>query len=53
MAANLLRVLDYFNLLPAFFIEGDGMYTSIFVANLGSVGMDPGATTSTRTARSS
>lgn len=42
VAANLLRVLDYFNLLPAFFIEGDGMYTSIFVANLGSVGMDPG-----------
>lgn len=42
VAAGALRTLDYFNLLPGFFIEGDGMYTSIFVANLGSVGMDPG-----------
>ncbi len=38
----LLRFLDYHNLLPGFFIEGDGMYTSCFVANLGSVGMGPG-----------
>ena len=41
-AQKLLSGLDYFNLLPGGFIEGDGMYTSIFVANLGSVGMDPG-----------
>ncbi len=41
-AQKLLSTLDYFNMLPAGFIEGDGMYTSIFVANLGSVGMDPG-----------
>ncbi len=41
-AASALRSLDYFNLLPNFFIEGDGMYTSIFLANLGSVGMAPG-----------
>lgn len=41
-AASALRSLDYFNLLPNFFIEGDGMYTSIFIANLGSVGMAPG-----------
>lgn len=41
-AASFLGTLDYFNLLPNFFIEGDGMYTSIFLANLGSVGMAPG-----------
>ena len=41
-AQKLLVGLDYFNLLPSSFIELDGMYTSIFVANLGSVGMDPG-----------
>lgn len=41
-AASLLNTLDYFNLLPGFFIRDDGMYTSIFVANLGSLGMNPG-----------
>jgi hypothetical protein len=41
-AAGLIRTLDYYNMMPAFFIRGDGMYTSIFVANLGSVGMQPG-----------
>jgi hypothetical protein len=41
-ANKLIRWLDYHNLLPAFFIEGDGMYTSCFIANLGSVGMGPG-----------
>jgi len=41
-AASFLRTLDYFNLLPASFIENDGMYTSLFIANLGSVGMGPG-----------
>jgi len=41
-AAGLIRGLDYYNLMPPFFIKGDGMYTSIFIANLGSVGMDPG-----------
>ena len=39
---RLTRVLDYFNLLPASFIENDPLYTSMFVANLGSLGMDPG-----------
>ncbi|MBW1880876.1 MAG: 2-oxo acid dehydrogenase subunit E2, partial [Deltaproteobacteria bacterium] len=39
LAAN---TLDYFNLLPAFFIEGDAMYTSLFVANLGSLHMGAG-----------
>ena len=41
-AQVLVRVLDYYNLLPAFFIRDDGMYTSIFIANLGSLGMAPG-----------
>lgn len=36
------RTVDYFNLLPASFIDNDPMYTSIFMANLGSVGMGPG-----------
>lgn len=37
-----LQTLDYFNLLPAKFIEADAMYTSIVIANLGSLGMGPG-----------
>ncbi len=34
--------LDWYNLLPGFFIRDDGMYTSAFVANLGSLGMGAG-----------
>ena len=34
--------LDYHNLLPADFIKNDGLYTSMFIANLGSVKMGPG-----------
>ena len=37
-----VRLLDYYNILPHSFIKNDGMYTSCFIANLGSVGMDPG-----------
>lgn len=33
-------VLDYFNLLPSSMIEGDPLYASVFLANLGSVGLD-------------
>lgn len=40
--SQLLRWLDYYNLLPGFFIEQDGMYTSAFVANLGSLKMGAG-----------
>ena len=40
-AARLLRGLDYFNLLPGFFLRDDPMYTSLFVANLGSLKMRP------------
>ena len=36
------RGLDHFNLLPGGFIDGDPMYASVFVSNLGSLGMDPG-----------
>lgn len=34
--------LDYYNLLPGSFIKNDAMYTSMFAANLGSVGMSAG-----------
>lgn len=37
-----LKMLDYYNLLPKAYIDGDPLYTSIFVANLGSLGMGPG-----------
>lgn len=39
---RLLRWLDYHNCLPASFIENDALFTSVFVANLGSLGMDAG-----------
>ncbi len=35
----LLKTLDYYGILPASFIENDGLYTSMFSANLGSLGM--------------
>lgn len=38
-ASRVLRLLDDFNLLPGSFIANDGLYTSIFLANLGSVGL--------------
>lgn len=41
-AAALLHHLDHYNVLPNFFIEGDGMYTSVFLANLGSLDMAAG-----------
>jgi hypothetical protein len=34
------RVLDYFNLLPGSMIGPDPLYASVFLANLGSVGLD-------------
>ena len=33
--------LDYYNLLPKSFMQNDGMYTSCFIANLGSINMRP------------
>lgn len=35
-----VRTLDYFGRLPASFIKGDALYTSVFLANLGSIGLD-------------
>jgi hypothetical protein len=34
------RWLDHVNLLPAFFIDPDPLYTSMFLANLGSIHID-------------
>ena len=42
LAARALGWLDYYNLLPGLFIRTDPMYTSIFMANLGSLKMDAG-----------
>lgn len=39
---GLVRTLDYYNLLPKMFIDGDQMYTSMVVANLGSLNMGAG-----------
>lgn len=38
--AALYRTADRLNLLPAGFIEMDPMYATVFVANLGSLGLD-------------
>jgi len=40
LAIRAVRTLDYFGLLPASFIKGDALYTSAFLANLGSIGAD-------------
>jgi pyruvate/2-oxoglutarate dehydrogenase complex dihydrolipoamide acyltransferase (E2) component len=40
LAMGVVRTLDYFGLLPAAFIKGDGLYASAFLANLGSIGFD-------------
>ncbi len=39
LCLRVARWADYHNLLPASFIENDGFFTSMFIANLGSVGM--------------
>jgi hypothetical protein len=41
-AVGLLRGLDHYNVLPQAFIDNDAMYTSGFIANLGSLGMGAG-----------
>ncbi len=41
-AQKLFRQLDYWNILPASFIENDPLYTSMFIANLGSLDMGAG-----------
>ncbi|NUM33561.1 MAG: 2-oxo acid dehydrogenase subunit E2 [Candidatus Brocadiae bacterium] len=39
---KIVRALDYYNLLPQAFIKNDPLYASLFIANLGSIGLDPG-----------
>jgi hypothetical protein len=39
-AVRLLQTLDFFNLAPRALIAHDPMYTSVFVANLGSIKID-------------
>lgn len=41
-AAGALQKLDYYNLMPGSFIKNDPLYTSMFIANLGSIKMGPG-----------
>lgn len=41
-AVAVAQWLDYYNLAPRALIEPDALYTSLYVANLGSIGMDPG-----------
>lgn len=40
-ATHAARWLDYYGLLPGWFIKGDPLYTSMYIANLGSIGMGP------------
>jgi hypothetical protein len=42
LGVKALKTLDYYNLLPASFIENDPLYTSMFCANLGSLQMGAG-----------
>lgn len=39
-ALRCIRLLDRFHMLPGFFVDPDPLFTSIVVANLGSVGLD-------------
>lgn len=39
---KMVRQLDYWNLLPGWFLDSDPMHCSMFIANLGSLGMGAG-----------
>jgi hypothetical protein len=39
---RLVMLFDHLGLLPGFFIRGDPMFASVFIANLGSIQMDAG-----------
>lgn len=41
-ASRAVRWMDYNNIVPSPIVASDGMYTSIFIANLGSIEMTPG-----------
>jgi hypothetical protein len=40
LALAAVRTLDYFGRLPASFIRGEALFTSVYIANLGSIGLD-------------
>jgi len=40
LALAAVRTLDYYGRLPASFIRGEALFTSVYVANLGSIGLD-------------
>ncbi|MHB8093837.1 MAG: 2-oxo acid dehydrogenase subunit E2 [Candidatus Aminicenantales bacterium] len=40
LALAAVRTLDYFGRLPAAFIRGEALFTSVYIANLGSIGLD-------------
>lgn len=42
LAVRLLQMVDYYNLMPGWYIKDDPMYSSIFIANLGSLDMAAG-----------
>ncbi|MDX1649828.1 MAG: hypothetical protein R3263_08230, partial [Myxococcota bacterium] len=42
LAMRLVRLADFFGMLPRSMIDSDPLYCSAFVANLGSVGLDAG-----------
>ena len=42
VALRLARMADYFGLLPRAMIEADPLFTSLFIANLGSIGYPAG-----------
>jgi hypothetical protein len=39
LGVSLVRLLDHWNLLPGWFMKNDPMYATVFLANLGSVGI--------------
>jgi len=39
LIARLIRFLDYHNILPRFLMEAIPLYTSVYLANLGSIGL--------------
>jgi hypothetical protein len=39
LAVSLVRALDHWNLLPWFMMKNDPMYSSLFLANMGSMGI--------------
>jgi hypothetical protein len=41
IVSHAVRILDRFNIAPRRMIEADPLYTSVYFANLGSIGLDP------------